>query len=249
MQRNHRRYAAFKVPNNFILDSNLTYSAKRVGCVLYSRCNCLGACRMSIKQLAELAQCSSTTALKAVQDLEHFGYITRDKILAYSAEKGKVVYQKSKFTVSPGGRFTFIPRNIFCFAMKNSSFTIYLFLRLCAGNYTRAFPSLNRICNDLYASKSTVCEALKELSEVGLICAKNCRKRNRAYSSNSYYFVQNVAPKALRKTCSMISALRKAKLRKPLNRIPMIRIRWHADQKLFYTLIIQKSRQKINTGG
>jgi len=250
LRNNHRNSATFKVPNNLILDSNLTYSAKRVGCVLYSRCDCSGNCTMSINQIALLAMCSSTTALKAVQELERFGYVARYKNRRYSAEKGRVVYQKSNYTVTLNNRFTFIPRNVFSFQIKNSSFAVYLFLRMCAGNNTRAFPSLSRICNDLYISKSAVCSSLSELSDAGLVLRLPCkRKGKQEFCNNSYFFIRNAEPKVKKKTLPVIFPYRRARHTQNVQRRTTVRIRRSVCHKLFHVSIIQATSRKINTGG
>ncbi|MEA4894094.1 MAG: helix-turn-helix domain-containing protein [Oscillospiraceae bacterium] len=250
LRKNHRYMAAFKVPNGLITDIGLTYSAKRVGCALYSRRNSLGACRMSIRQLAGLSQCSMTTALKAVRELERFGYVTRHKCIRYSAEMGRTVYQKSEFTVSIDGSFTFVPHNVFHFPMKNSSFTVYLFLRLCAGNHTRAFPSLSWICNGLCISKSAVCTALRELSDVGLIHRLPCIIQGKQeHCENSYYFICNARPATARKTFPAILPIRKAGHMRTVKRISKIHIKRSTCRKLYHVSIIQRHTAKINTGG
>jgi len=244
-RKNHRNNAFFKIPNQFILDVALSYSEKRVGCVIYSRCNCLGACQLSMKQIAGLACCTTTTALRAVHELEHSGYVTRKKKLSYSQEHGRAVYQKSKYSVSSFNRFTFVPHNVFRFAIRNSSLTVYLSLRMCAGNAKRAFPSLNRICDALEASKSTVCMALDELSNVGLVRSENCIKKNGAYSKNSYFFICNAVPSKRQRP--VIFHLKKAQHTRRMKKCQLgVKCICH---KLFYVSIIRVKEVKINTGG
>ncbi len=243
--RKNNRTAAFKLPNEFILDNSLTYSAKCVGSAIYSRCNCLGACRLSMKQIATMAQCTSVTALKAVQELERSGYITRRKRYGYDALQGRAVYQKSSFTVAAYDKFTFIPCSIFCRKLKKSSFSVYLYLRMCAGNGSRAFPSLNRICEALYASRSTVCLAVDELVRSGLVHHERCIKKNGAFCNNSYYIVCNAGRPAKRErpVFFRMKKVRHKRLAKPL------KVQRRVCQEPFRGSIIRAPERKINTGG
>lgn len=247
--RKRQRVASFKLPNSLILDDGLTYCAKRVGSVIFSRSNCLGACRLSIKQIAAMAQCTSTTALRAVLELERFGYVTRKKKYGYDAIRGRTIYQKSSFTVLPFGRFTFVPHSVFRTKMKNSSFTIFLFLLYCSGNETKAFPSLNEICKGLGASKSTVCIALDELDDVGLVYQERCLKRNGAFSRNSYHIVQNAVNftnTGKDRRCPTLFRIKKVGHKR---RIKPTRANHRTCLKPFYIPIIRVPMRKINTGG
>jgi|GEM_PF-5525840 len=191
-----RHAAFFKLPNSFILDTGLTYSAKRVGAALYLHRNSLGACRVSIARLAGLAQCSPSTALHAVRELERKGCVARQLRFGYCDAKQRVIYQKSSYYFAEIRRngFTFVPRNIFRYRLRNSSFAVFIYLSCMAGNRKRAFPSLNRICGDLFMSKSAVCRALSETIVQGLVHSEKCIMRNGAYSSNSYFLISNAEP-------------------------------------------------------
>lgn len=247
--RKRQRVASFKLPNSLILDDRLTYCAKRIGSVIFSRSNCLGACRLSIKQISAMAQCTSTTALRAVLELERFGYVTRKKKYGYDAIRGRTIYQKSSFAVSPYGSFTFVPHSVFRTKMKNSSFTIFLFRLYCSGNDTKAFPSLNEICKGLGASKSTVCIALDELDDEGLIYQERCLKRNGAFSRNSYHIVQNAAHftnTGKESRCPTLFRIKKVRYKRT---IKPTKVNSRICQKPFFKPIIRVPLQKINTGG
>lgn len=181
----------FKVPNRLVLDTALSFSARRMGAVLYSRRNHFGACRRSLASLAKLAVCSVTTARAALTELMEGNYIAQCKNYKYDSKLGRLVYDQSSYQCNLDfkGGYTLIPRSLFAQTLKSSSFVVCLYLYLQAGNGTRCFPSLNRICKDLWIAKSTVCRAIRELGTARLIYAQACIKANRAYSCNSYFFL------------------------------------------------------------
>ena len=184
---------SFKVPNRLIMDFSLSFSARRMGAVLFSRRNHLGACRRSQASLAKLAGCSVTTARKALQELEDAGYITRSQNHRYNETLGRLVYDQYTYhcDLRFHGGFTLVPWNLFGHPLKSSAFVLCLYLYLQAGNKYRAFPSLNLICKDLGIGKATVCRALRELRDIGRIYSEFCIKMNHAYSRNSYYLIRN----------------------------------------------------------
>lgn len=184
---------SFQVPNRLILAATLSASARRMGAVLYSRRNRLGACRKSQSTLAALAGCSVTTARKALGELERAGYITKTRHYKYDETKGRLVYDQYTYHCDLGfhGGFTLVPRDLFGHTLISSAFVLCLYLYLRAGNRNRAFPSLNTICKDLWMGKATVCRALKALGAAGRIYAQHCLKTNRAFSKNSYIFLCN----------------------------------------------------------
>lgn len=194
MQKTTRRLT-FKIPNRLILDGALSYSAKRMGAVLYSRRNPLGSCRKSLVQLSNLAACSIATARKALAELEAAGYIERCKHFKYSEAHGRVVYDKYTYhcNLTFHGGFTLIPREVFCHTLQASSFTVALYLYYQAGNKHRAYPSLRRMCRDLWIGPATLCRALRQLDAAGLIYTEACVRVNRAFTNNSYFICIAIA--------------------------------------------------------
>ena len=59
---------------------------------------------------------------------------------------------------------------------------------VAAGNQRRAFPSISRLQEMTGCARSTVCKALQALRQLPELLIRHCQKRNRAFSSNSYYF-------------------------------------------------------------
>ncbi len=134
-----------------------------------------------------------TTARKALQELEDAGYITRSQNHLYNETLGRLVYDQYTYhcEVWFHGGFTLVPWNLFGHPLKSSAFVLCLYLYLQAGNTTRAFPSLNRICRDLWMSKATVCQALRELDAAGRIYSEFCVRENRSFCNNSYFLICN----------------------------------------------------------
>ena len=186
-----RRVPSFKVPNRLILDGTLTFSARRMGTVLYSRRNVFGSCRRSLAALAKLAACSVSTARKALDELVAGGYITRCKHFKYSEKQSRLVYDQYTYhcDLRFQGGFTLIPRDLVGHPLKSSAFVLCIYLYLQAGNTTRAFPRLKEICENLNMSKATVCRALKSLGAAGRVYVQHCIGLNRAYRANSYHIL------------------------------------------------------------
>lgn len=196
MRKSHRHgRPSFKVPNRLILDGALSYSARRMGAVLYSRRNPLGACRKRLSRLAELAGCSVTTARKALEELEARGHITRCRNYKYSEKLTRPVYDKYTYhcDLRFTGGFTLVPRELFSHELKSSAFVLCLYLYLEAGNGTKAFPSLNDMSRKLCMGRSTVCRELKTLAGAGIIYIRGCMKVNHAHGHNNYFFLCSVS--------------------------------------------------------
>lgn len=196
MQKSHRRgKPSFKVPNRLIVDGALSYSARRMGAVLYGHHNPLGACRKSLAHLAALASCSVATARTALEELIAGGYITRVRNYRYHELLKRPVYDRYTYQcdLKFDGGYTLVPRSLFERTLKSSTFVCCLYLYLRAGNGTRAFPSLKRTSRDVCMALSTVCRALKALVTDGVILAQVCIKANQSHSNNSYFFLCSCA--------------------------------------------------------
>lgn len=187
-----RSHSTFKIPNQLILDATLSFSARRLGSVLYSRRNALGCCRKSLAKLAELSGLSVTTTRKALTELSDAGYVAHIRTYRYHEPLGRMVYAIGVYhcLLSTKKDFTMIPWKIFDATMTNSAFVTALYLYFQAGNNSRCFPSLDTICQGIGASMATVCRARKLLDTVRLFCILSCKMLNRAFSSNSYHILQ-----------------------------------------------------------
>lgn len=195
MSNSRRFHATFKLPNQLITDASLSFSARRLGAVLYSRRNAFGFCRKSLATLASLSKLSVTTARKAISELSDAGYVAHLNTYRYNERLGRMVYAVGIYQcLLPVSRdFTLIPWAIFDAPLKSSAFVSALYLYLQTGNTTRSHPSLRTVCRGIGASIATVCRAIKALGVVRLFLALRCRKVNRAFSSNSYHMLFTVS--------------------------------------------------------
>lgn len=191
-----KKFRSFKLPNPLIHDDTLSYSARRVGAVLYGHRNRFGLCHKSQNLLAKYAHCSADTVRKALEELERAGYITHYRNHKYSVELGRVVFDRNTYVcdLSFRGGFTMIPRHIMDWDLTPGAFSVCLFLCQQAGNRTRAFPSLKEIGVALGMSHATVCRAVAALKNLREMLIQACIKVNRAFSKNSYIFVVNTIP-------------------------------------------------------
>jgi len=182
---------SFKLPAPLICDDALSYSARRVGAVLFGHRNRFGLCHKGLILLAKYSRCSVSTVRKAVEELERAGYITSYHNHKYSLEQGRVVYDRNSYVcnLSFRGGFTMVPRHILDWDLTAGAFSVCLYLCYQAGSGSRAFPSLRKIGKMLGMSHATVCRAVAALKQLRGMLVLACVKVNRAFSSNSYYFV------------------------------------------------------------
>lgn len=195
-----KKFRSYKLPNPLICDDTLSYSARRVGAVLYGHRNRFGLCHKCLALLAKYAHCTVKTLRKALEELERAGYITHYHNHKYSVELGRVVYDRNTYVcnLSFRGGFTMVPRHILDWDLTPGAFSVCLFLCYQAGNGTRAFPSLRKIGKFLGMSHATVCRAVAALKGLRGMLVLACVKVNRVFSSNSYRFVIDVVSKAQR---------------------------------------------------
>lgn len=180
-----------KMPNRLIQDATLSFSARRLGAVLYSRRNRAGLCHKSLSALATLSGLSVSTVQKSLGELISHGYIVRIKSYRYNETLGRAVFAVSSYRceLATDKDYTLIPRRLFNADLQSSAFVAALYIYQQMGNKSRCFPSLAMIANAIGASISTVCRALKAVER--FFYRKRCKKVNRAFTSNSYHFLHN----------------------------------------------------------
>ena len=189
-----QRKNTFKIPNSLITNERLSYSARRLGAVLYSRRNALGFVTKSLTALAKLSDSSVATVRSALRELETAEYIQIRKNFTYSDKHGRLVYGKTTYSVNLRfvGGFTMMTRDIFKPELTHSAFCVYMFVALCAGNKKRAFPSATTIAVGLDMSEASVHRAISVLSRLKNILINHCVKRNQAFGNNIYYLVTEI---------------------------------------------------------
>jgi len=98
MSNSRRFHATFKLPNQLITDASISFSARRLGAVLYSRRNAFGFCRKSsLATLASLSKLSVTTARKAISELSDAGYVAHLNTYRHNDWEKYFLYIKIQF--------------------------------------------------------------------------------------------------------------------------------------------------------
>lgn len=184
------RSSYFKTPNALIGDNTLSYTTRKVGMVFYAFSNALGGCRKSYEAIAALAGCSVATAVKAVRELAEAGYLTVKHTKYHSGKLGRTVYGKNTYTVDLAllkKGYTILDRAVLEQELPDSAFIVLSAIIACAGNSSRAFPSISALQKKTGAARSTVCAGLRLLKALKSLLVQLCMKKNRAHSKNSYH--------------------------------------------------------------
>lgn len=197
------RKNTFKLPNQLILEQRLSFSSRHIGAILYSRRNALGACRKSLMQLSALSGYSKATVLKAINELETFGYLnityshTFRKDIGYVCNDRNTYHLNLKFSSG----YTLVPRTALEHPIKDSAMVMYLYLFVAAGNRNRTWPSIHKISDAIGAAESTVCRALQKLKCLQGFLVEHCISNNGSFCANSYFvYIQRVK-------CALLKAI------------------------------------------
>ena len=161
-----KRRSYFKVPNALIFDTTLSFATRRVGMIFFAYCNALGGCRKSYEAIAALAGCSVATAVKAVRELSEAGYLTVKHTKYHSGKLGRTVYGKNTYTVDLAllkKGYTILDRAVLEQELTDSALIVLCAIIVCAGNSSRAFPSISALQKKTGAARSTVCAGLRLL--------------------------------------------------------------------------------------
>lgn len=188
LMRKRRSY--FKVPNALIFDTTLSFATRRVGMIFFAYCNALGGCRKSYEAIAALAGCSVATAVKAVWELSEAGYLTVKHTKYHSGKLGRTVYGKNTYTVDLAllkKGYTILDRAVLEQELTDSALIVLCAIIVCAGNSSRAFPSISALQKKTGAARSTVCAGLRLLKALKTLLVQLCIKKNQEHSRNSYH--------------------------------------------------------------
>lgn len=190
------------VPNDLITDTTIHYTTKRVAVVLLHLSGRKGRpVKVTFRELAKLARCSTATAQQAISELLEGGYIIKRKSYRYSTERGHLIYDANSYLwMRRNGGYTMIRKELLAYDVSPAAFCNLLYLYCCAGSTGRAFPSLRRIAGRLKAgtvigldmAKSTVCVALSALRIAQAVVRHLCTTLRRCHAANSYYLTDMV---------------------------------------------------------
>lgn len=158
--------------------------------IFFAYCNALGGCRKSYEAIAALAGCSVATAVKAVWELSEAGYLTVKHTKYHSGKLGRTVYGKNTYTVDLSllkKGYTILDRAVLEQELTDSALIVLCAIIVCAGNSSRAFPSISALQKKTGAARSTVCAGLRLLKALKTLLVQLCIKKNQEHSRNSYH--------------------------------------------------------------
>ncbi len=191
-----KRVPTVDIPNRVITDAALSLSARKFCLYIYAHTSCWMTCMKSLEEWRELTGLSVNTIRRATAELVDAGYITVKQDWRINEENGSPMYGKKIYGYAAWSfngdgverNYTRIPRRMFRLKeLTPSAFMTLAYLYLCAGNDTRAFPSINKIALTLGIAKSTVCLALQQIKKLPEVLVNFCKKQCRAFAANSYW--------------------------------------------------------------
>jgi len=187
----------FRLPNAIIQNSdNLHPSTISVAQVFYAN---MGKHRKFTNCLANIAAMSFKcvdTVRQAVEELVKAGYIKKVYNFIYSDALGKNIYARTTYCILKPVEedYTFVPYAWLKQDLTPCTMQVLLTCRMfMIKSKTRSYPSLRKISALIRVSKSTVCNALACIAELGILLIEPCQKENKAYSSNSYHMIHHIS--------------------------------------------------------
>ncbi len=179
----------FRCPNRLIRDARLSFTTRRVGCILFAYSNALGTCRKSYQDIARLAAVSVPTVVEAVRTLAQYGYLSFETTRRYYSALQGVGYGKTIYSLNPAvlrEGYTLMDRRSFRYDLPASAFVLYAVVLMFLGVRKRAWPSISQLQKAAGAARSTVCAGLKLLKRLPTLFVQLCMKRNGAFAASSY---------------------------------------------------------------
>jgi len=184
-----KKRSYFKCPNALIRDDRLSYTARRVGCVLFAFSNAFGVCRKGYAEIARFADVSAATVKSAVNALARLGYLTVAPTKRYCAGIGGVGYGKNEYALNLSvlrKGYTRVSRDVFGYELTASAFVVYLAILMFQGGRNRAWPSIAKLQKATGAVCSTICTGLKLLRKLPTLLVQRFVKPDGAFAANSY---------------------------------------------------------------
>lgn len=185
----------FKLPNSIILNANnLHPSAIGVALVLYANMDKHRKFTNSLENIAAMSFKCKDTVRQAIEELETAGYIKKTQKYVQKERFGRIVYDRATYCIVNPVEYdyTLIPYTWLYHELTPCTLQVLLVCRMfMIKEKERSFPSLRRIAKLIRISKSTVCNALASIAELGILLVEHCMKRNEGFTSNSYYMIHH----------------------------------------------------------
>jgi DNA-binding MarR family transcriptional regulator len=191
----HRAEPSFRFPQKLAKDTKgkkITSYAKQLALTMFSYASQrTGKVNKTQRELAKLSGIALDTVSRKLQELEKAGYIAVKRHRAKrDPETGRMTRSASEYTcIVPQKGFMMIPyryvRKLEEEKLHGATVAVFLYIYRQVRK-DHAYPSFSTIHKETGLAESTVRAALKELDYAGLLYIQRCKKRNGAFSSNSY---------------------------------------------------------------
>jgi DNA-binding Lrp family transcriptional regulator len=174
----------FKFPRALIENrDNLQPSTISVAALFYANMNKHRNYRNSLKNIAALTHRDEKTVRQAVTELEAAGYLLKFRNYVYSRELDQMVYAQTMYhIVTPvTADYTLIPYSWLKYELTPCTFQVLLVCRMfMIKEESRSYPSIRKLTDTARVAKSTVCKAIKKVTELGILVLEHCKKENGA---------------------------------------------------------------------
>ncbi len=197
MYTRHRTQPSFRLPERLAEDTKLSSYAKQLALIMFSYAGQrTGRLRKSQRELAKLSGLSLDTVNRKLRELEKARYLTvRRKRAKRDRETGKITRGASEYIcMVPKKGYLLVPyrllRRLCGLGVHGASVKVFLYVYRIMRDEC-AYPSFSKIRKRTGLADSTVRSVLKVLDCVGLLYIRHCRKRNGAFTSNSYLLLHD----------------------------------------------------------
>lgn len=192
-------YHSFKMPNQIIMDSTLSLSARKIAAYLYAYRRGK-ICSKSYRDIARKARCATNTVRSAVDELQSAGYLTITKTHRWDKKLCRVVNDVNVYTLSSvHSKYTLIPFSLLFDAdLTAAELSISLYLFCAAGPKASAYPSIQHISERVGVAKSTVCKALAAIRQLVSFLVMRCRTVFGDFGCNTYFLISFIRKAAKR---------------------------------------------------
>jgi len=144
----------FKVYNE-VFEYCLSTNALHVYAAIAKFANRFNYTTVKNTTLAQICDISPRSVSRAIDELSASNLITVKERYNYDGQRANNGYTINQLT----GGFTRLPNDIFSAKLSKGAFSVYIFIRKCAGNGLKAFTSLQHIAANLKITVRTVLEA------------------------------------------------------------------------------------------
>ena len=139
-----------------------------------------------------LGYSTTSTVSKAIKNLENKGFIKTFENY-WDNQRTTNSYRLNTSIISANKNFFIVTRDLFSTLSKlnKTSMVAYLYMLKCSNTKT-AFPSIAQISKFANISQSSVCNAIKQLSNLGMISRVHQIKKDTSFGHNMYVLKNSI---------------------------------------------------------